>query len=70
MNTKKKKSSELKRLGDPIGRSTIFILSTHMHKQIIYIDFIFVFTDDILKRNLYFTKLNKLSDHHLGKDYK
>jgi len=65
MSSKKRKSQDLKRLGDPIGKQSppppfifIFIFITHVLSLL----------DDILKRNLYLTKMNKLADHHLGKD--
>ena len=66
MSSKKRKSQDLKRLGDPIGKQSpppllflfLFLFLLHM----------FSLLDDILKRNLYLTKMNKLADHHLGKD--
>ena len=81
MSAKKKTSSDLKRLGDPIGRLTLLFIvcvgfslsrggDMKVYRYIyiyIYIEFFLFFTDDILKRNLYFTKLNKLADHHLGR---
>ena len=64
MNSKKRKSQDLKRLGEPIVRQSPL---PPPHPLILFFTHV-LSPRDILKRNLYLTKLNKLADHHLGNE--
>lgn len=62
MPTKKKSSiSDLKRQNDPLGNSSFFTI-----KQSNALTYFFFLADDILRKNVYLSKVAKLADHRLG----
>ena len=61
MPTKKKSFiSDLKRQNDPLGNSSFFTI-----KHLNALTYLF-FADDILRKNVYLSKVAKLADHRLG----
>ena len=75
MSSKKRKSQEPKRLGDPIGSDPFLFFTPALPPHsptwgggcyVFLIAFFSSLLDDILKRTMYLSKLSKLNDQHLG----